>query len=402
MSTTVQTLLFPRSQYSPSEARAWAKDHGYLAVKVDVQTNYIRLRQRDPAEFSRLRTVDFGKGIKAVVGVLKAKKNPAPITVRERRPSKASTTGAGLLVVDPRERKLLLVRAFDGDWGVPKGRIDPGEKAIEAALRELREEVSVDLDPRAVLGGPHQVGRMQVFVALAEDIPDSIPRRYLQTDEVVWAGMVPIEDALELVEGWQEPVLGLANEYFHLKGRPARRNPAGFDYPRPHAGLAKRKQFDEIHKGNDQNPLRSIDEALAEGVDSEVIREELGYALEWLEDERAEGERARNTYWYRAPYPELSVAKLLRLPGARGEHTRLGPDTPRVRELAEKMRAEGFDPKRAIQVFSWPDGSATIWEGNHRVRAAHLAGLKTIPVDWRYVAGAERDANAVHAVDFAP
>jgi hypothetical protein len=69
-------------------------------------------------------------------------------------------------------------------------------------------------------------------------------------------------------------------------------------------------------------------------------------------------------------------------------------------KLAASMRQASFDPKRAIQVFTWGDGTATIWEGNHRLRAAQRAGLQTIPVDWRYVAGSERDPGAVHASDF--
>lgn len=39
-----------------------------------------------------------------------------------------------------------------GQWAFPGGRLDPGETLTEAALRELREEVNVDLGPSAVLG----------------------------------------------------------------------------------------------------------------------------------------------------------------------------------------------------------------------------------------------------------
>lgn len=37
-------------------------------------------------------------------------------------------------------------------WALPGGRLDPGEHAIEAALRETHEEVGVELDESAVLG----------------------------------------------------------------------------------------------------------------------------------------------------------------------------------------------------------------------------------------------------------
>ncbi len=53
---------------------------------------------------------------------------------------------AGGLVVrsDGDEDRFLLVRSRDGrHWVLPKGHIDPGESAEEAAVREVREEAGV-------------------------------------------------------------------------------------------------------------------------------------------------------------------------------------------------------------------------------------------------------------------
>jgi 8-oxo-dGTP pyrophosphatase MutT (NUDIX family) len=49
-------------------------------------------------------------------------------------------------------RRAAGLRAHAGQWALPGGRIDPGESAFQAALRELAEEVGLRLDEAAVLG----------------------------------------------------------------------------------------------------------------------------------------------------------------------------------------------------------------------------------------------------------
>src|SRR5450631_2589529 len=64
------------------------------------------------------------------------------------------------------------LRAHRGQWALPGGRCDEGETQIEAALRELREELGLELGPGDVLG-----------------MLDDYPTRsgYLITPVVVWA-----------------------------------------------------------------------------------------------------------------------------------------------------------------------------------------------------------------------
>jgi 8-oxo-dGTP pyrophosphatase MutT (NUDIX family) len=64
------------------------------------------------------------------------------------------------------------LRAHRGQWALPGGRCDEGETAVEAALRELREELGLELGPGDVLG-------------LLDDYPTR--SGYLITPVVVWA-----------------------------------------------------------------------------------------------------------------------------------------------------------------------------------------------------------------------
>lgn len=54
------------------------------------------------------------------------------------------------------EDKILMVRRhpqkFQGDtWGIPGGKLDPGETARQAVIRECWEEVGLEVDDRALI-----------------------------------------------------------------------------------------------------------------------------------------------------------------------------------------------------------------------------------------------------------
>jgi 8-oxo-dGTP pyrophosphatase MutT (NUDIX family) len=63
------------------------------------------------------------------------------------------------------------LRAHRGQWALPGGRCDTGETPVEAALRELREELGLELAPEDVLG-------------LLDDYPTR--SGYLITPVVMW------------------------------------------------------------------------------------------------------------------------------------------------------------------------------------------------------------------------
>ena len=68
------------------------------------------------------------------------------------------------------------LRKHAGQWALPGGRIDAGETAEQAALREMAEEVHLDLDAGAILG------RLDDFITRSG---------YVITPVVVWAGAAP-------------------------------------------------------------------------------------------------------------------------------------------------------------------------------------------------------------------
>lgn len=49
-------------------------------------------------------------------------------------------------------RRSMTLRHHSGQWALPGGRCDPGETALETALRELKEEVGLRLTPDRILG----------------------------------------------------------------------------------------------------------------------------------------------------------------------------------------------------------------------------------------------------------
>ncbi len=59
--------------------------------------------------------------------------------------------GAAVLIVDHKQRLLLMKRSDSGCWGPPGGATEPGERVEEAAKRETQEETGL------------YVGEMQLF-----------------------------------------------------------------------------------------------------------------------------------------------------------------------------------------------------------------------------------------------
>ncbi|WP_029233296.1 NUDIX hydrolase [Butyrivibrio sp. VCB2006] len=62
------------------------------------------------------------------------------------------TVGCGVLIENDRGQLLLQKRSDTGEWCVPGGALEPGETYIEAATRELHEEVGITVKDLELFG----------------------------------------------------------------------------------------------------------------------------------------------------------------------------------------------------------------------------------------------------------
>jgi len=153
------------------------------------------------------------------------------------RDTGAGPRKAGVVVLRPHggEWRCLLLRAYR-NWGFPKGEIDPGESALDAAAREVLEETSVgDLDfcwgetfidtaPRT----GHKIARYYIAVSPGARVflPVSAELGRPEHHEFRWVGLAAaktlLAPALQPVIAWAATIAGTP----HLSARPVSAAPA--------------------------------------------------------------------------------------------------------------------------------------------------------------------------------
>ncbi|HUX73460.1 MAG TPA: NUDIX domain-containing protein [Steroidobacteraceae bacterium] len=129
--------------------------------------------------------------------------------------SRPTRLSAGVVVVSLIDRKLkfLLLRAYR-NWDFPKGIVESGERPIDAAVREVREEttlddISFDWGLLHMDTGPYNKGKIaRYFIARSKEravrLPINPELGVPEHQEAVW---LAYEKALELVSPRLQPVL---------------------------------------------------------------------------------------------------------------------------------------------------------------------------------------------------
>ena len=130
-------------------------------------------------------------------------------------PGRAPGRGAripcvGAVVRDPDGRLLLVQRANEpgrGLWSIPGGRVEPGEAAQDAVVREVAEETGLPVVVSGLAGvveRPAPDGSVYVIEDyVARLAPGAEPASLRAADDALDAAWVPVEelDRLPCVEG---------------------------------------------------------------------------------------------------------------------------------------------------------------------------------------------------------
>ena len=139
--------------------------------------------------------------------------------------SPATRLSSGVVVVRPVAGgyRFLMLRAFR-HWDFPKGMVEPGEQALDAAIREVREETTLselafDWGHAYVETGPYNRGKMaRYYLAANRSGAVALPINPIlgrpEHNEFRW---VDYGEALALVSPRLRPVLNWAGNFLRIQ-----------------------------------------------------------------------------------------------------------------------------------------------------------------------------------------
>ena len=126
------------------------------------------------------------------------------------------------------KNNILLVHASDANkernaYGIPKGGLEPGEDYLEAAIREVKEETGISINPRVldknlnVANSYNRKGevswQLYYYIYKVDNLSDlgmsslEINTNDIQIEEIDWAGFVPVDQAYKIINRSQLIIL---------------------------------------------------------------------------------------------------------------------------------------------------------------------------------------------------
>ena len=81
----------------------------------------------------------------------------------------------------------------DGGWEFPGGKVEPGETDEQAAVRELREELALEIKPGASLGPAQPINERYLLRVYAADLLSGEPVLH-EHSAIRWVGTAELAD----------------------------------------------------------------------------------------------------------------------------------------------------------------------------------------------------------------
>jgi len=107
------------------------------------------------------------------------------------RPSKV-----GGIILDANNHLLIVCGRYSGKWSVPKGSLEEGEGYLEGALREIREETGLKLQPCSTTQLEYwAVNRARLYLLqVDQEEPKLKPRDHGEIMDSMWLDMTDLEE----------------------------------------------------------------------------------------------------------------------------------------------------------------------------------------------------------------
>jgi 8-oxo-dGTP pyrophosphatase MutT (NUDIX family) len=131
----------------------------------------------------------------------------------ETAPSRRFSAGVVVVNIAAPDVRYLLLRAYK-NWDFPKGLVEPGEQPLDAALREVREETTLenlafDWGTDFMDTGPYNKGKIsRYYIARSDETRVHLPINpelgFPEHQEARWVGF---DAALSMVSPRLKPVM---------------------------------------------------------------------------------------------------------------------------------------------------------------------------------------------------